>query len=129
MDLKRIIIFIFAGSLLGSCGQTFNSNTQDYLLLPSNYCSDQSNTLLCEANEVIQTKCTSCHDNSHDTWGAYSTNAAWIKSGLIIAGNPAGSNLVTRLKTYGTGLTNMPKDAAALTQEEYNKIEAWINSL
>ncbi len=129
MDLKRIALLFFAGSLLGSCGQTFNSNTTDYLLLPSNYCSDQSNTLLCEANEVIQTNCTSCHEQYHDEWGAYSTNSAWLGSGLVVAGNPAGSDLVIRLKNYGTGLTNMPKDAAALSQEEYDKIEAWINSL
>ena len=130
--MKRIVslkIYIVVATLVASCGQSFNSNTTDYLLLPSNYCEDQSNTSLCEANEVLQTKCTSCHEGYHDTWAAYSTNAAWIESGLVVAGNPAGSDVVIRLKNYGTGLTNMPKDAPALSQDEYDKIEAWINSL
>jgi len=125
----QVSLFLFAGTILSSCGQTFNSNTADNLLLPSNYCEDQTKTLLCDANEVLQTKCTSCHTGYHNTWGAWNTDEQWLANGKVVAGNPAGSEIITRLKTYGTGLTNMPQDDAALTQEEYDKLEAWINSL
>ncbi len=125
----QVSLFLFAGTLLGSCGQTFNTNTTDYLLLPSNYCADQSMTALCEANEIIQTKCTNCHTSTiHAGWGAYNTNEAWLESGKVIAGNPEGSTLVDYLAGFGT-IGTMPKDSANLTQEEYDKLEAWINSL
>ena len=128
MKIAKYCTLILAGTTLGSCGQTFNSNTDDYLLLQSSYCQDQTNTALCEANEVIQTKCTSCHSGDHTSWGAWDTNEEWLESGRVIAGNPEGSSLVSKLKVYGTG-GNMPLDDAPLTQEEYDKIEAWINSL
>ena len=125
----QLSLFLFAGAILSSCGQTFNSNTSDNLLLPSSYCEDQTKTLLCDANEVLQTKCTSCHSGDHNTWGTWDTDEEWLENGRVIAGNPAGSPIISRLKVYGTGNTNMPQDDAALTQEEYDKLEAWINSL
>jgi uncharacterized membrane protein len=137
MNLKinvTLLSFIsLTGIFLGSCGQTFNSNTSDNLLLPSNYCQDQSDTALCEANEVIQTKCTTCHTsgNYHSAWGAYDTNAEWLAAGggtLVIGANPEASKLVSKLKVWGTS-GNMPEGAAALTEEEYNKIKSWINAL
>lgn len=124
-----LFIVIVMGALLSSCGQSFNSHTSDYLLVASNYCTDQSNTKLCQANEVIQTKCTSCHEGYHDSWGAYNTDDAWKKSGNIVAGNAAASLIVTRLKLYGTGNADMPKGAGALTQAEYDKIKNWIDGL
>ncbi len=126
--MLKTITLLTTGILLNSCGQSFNSNTSDYLLLQSSYCQDQSLTALCEANEVLQTKCTSCHSGDHTTWAAWDTNEEWIASGKVIAGNPEGSSIVSKLKVYGTG-GNMPLDASPLTQEEYDKIKAWINSL
>lgn len=113
-------------SFLG-CGQSFNSNTEDFNLTAFSYCSDASDTRLCEANEIIQTNCTNCHTSSiHASWSGYDTNQEWVDSGRIIAGDADRSVLVTRLKNYGG---NMPEGAPPLDQADAEKIRTWVNSL
>jgi hypothetical protein len=109
------------------CGQTFNSNTEDFNLLASSFCTDQSNTALCTANEIIQTKCTTCHtSNIHAFWSGLDTNAEWVASGRVVAGNPDASNLVTKLKNYGG---NMPDQAPELSDADAQAIRDWISGI
>jgi len=117
---------ILATILITGCGQSFNSNTEDKNLLPSSFCADQSDTRLCAANEIIQTKCTSCHTRYHATWGPYDTNAQWLESGNVISGNATGSALFIKLKNNGG---NMPEGAPELTEAENQAIRDWIDAL
>ncbi len=128
MILKvKNLIFLAGFSALFSCGQTFNSNTEDFNLLPSSFCSNQSDTNLCEANEILQTKCTNCHtSNIHSSWAAWDTNEEWIASGRVVAGDADTSRLVTKLKNYGG---NMPENAPPLSESEAQAIRDWINGL
>lgn len=118
--------FLLTAILLVGCGQSFNSNTEDKNLLPSSFCANQSDTRLCAANEIIQTKCTSCHTRYHATWGPYDTNAKWLASGNVISGNAAGSPLFTKLKNNGG---NMPEGAPELTEAEAQAIRDWIDAI
>ena len=115
-------------ALMG-CGQTFNSNTEDFNLLPSSFCANQSNTALCTANEIIQKNCTNCHTSAiHAGWAAYDTDAEWIASGRVVAGDPASSTLVTKLKNY-VPAGNMPDQAPPLTDTQYQAILDWVNGM
>jgi hypothetical protein len=115
--------------VLTSCGQTFNSNTEDFNLLPSSFCSDQTNTNLCVANEIIQNNCTNCHTSPiHAGWAAYDTDAEWIASGRVVAGDPAASTLVTKLKNY-VPAGNMPDQAPPLSDTQYQAILDWVNGM
>lgn len=129
-NLTQKIYGVLLIGLLGSgCGQTYNSNTEDFNLLPSSFCSNQANTNLCAANEIIQTKCTNCHTSPiHAGWAAYDTDAEWTASGnnRVVAGNPDASTLITKLKNYGG---NMPDQAPPLTESEVQTLRDWINGL
>lgn len=121
--LKLALITI----VISSCGQTYNSNTEDFNLLPSSFCSNQGNSNLCAANEIIQTKCTNCHTSPiHAGWAAYDTDAEWTASGRVVAGNPDSSTLITKLKNYGG---NMPDQAPPLTESEVQTLRDWINGI
>jgi mono/diheme cytochrome c family protein len=114
---------------LSSCGQSFNSNTSDFALIASNFCTDQSNARLCAANEILQTKCANCHtDDIHANWTTYSTDAQWIASGSnrVVPGNADASTIITKLKNYGG---NMPDQAPELTDAEAQALRDWIDAL
>lgn len=116
-------------TLLSACGQSFNSNTSDFNLVVSNFCTDQSNLRLCAANEVLQKKCANCHTSSiHAAWTTYSTDAEWLAAGnnRVIAGNSDASTVITKLKNYGG---NMPDQAPELTDAEAKILRDWIDAL
>lgn len=124
---------LFLLAFLSSCGQTFNSHTNDVYLKAFSYCADTSQTALCEANEIIATKCANCHNyDGHKVWANYDTNAKWLATKFVVAGDPDNSSLVYRMKNYvgsASGPQDMPKGAGALTQEEFDKINSWVLSL
>lgn len=122
------LIFIFI-ALLNSCGQSFNSNTSDFNLVVSNFCTDQSNLRLCAANEILQKNCANCHTSSiHAAWTTYATDAQWLEAGnsRVIAGNADASTIISKLKNYGG---NMPDQAPELTDEEAQVLKDWIDAL
>lgn len=125
--MKNLLKLMITVSLLSGCGQTFNSNTEDFNLLASSFCSNQANTNLCSANEIIQTKCTSCHTSPiHAGWAAYDTDAEWVASGRVIAGDATSSTLISKLKNYGG---NMPEGAPQLTDSEVQILLDWVNGI
>jgi mono/diheme cytochrome c family protein len=122
-QLSRNLILVLA---LVGCGQSFNSNTNDYNLIASSYCADQSNTALCDANAIIQQNCANCH--FHSGWAAYDTDEEWINSGngRVVAGDADGSTLITKLRNYGG---NMPEGAPQISNEDAETLRDWINGL
>ena len=115
---------------ISSCGQSFNSNTDDYLLLPYSSCANPSNTNLCQANAIIQAKCVGCHTpaNYHQSWADYDTDEKWLAApdSLVAKGDPSSSTLITKLKNEGG---NMPAGAAPLTEAEVTILKNWITNI
>lgn len=122
MNKLYLIILVF----LVSCGQSFNSNSKDFLLGSQIYCSDTSQIKLCSANEVIAKNCINCHSGYHNSWSSYLTNQDWINSALIATGNSDSSSLIIKLKNAGG---NMPEGAAPLSDADYQVLRSWIDSL
>lgn len=120
--LVYFISFIF----LNSCVQTFNSSSTDSSLTAFSRCADQSNTKLCEANDIIYSQCIDCHDRFHDDWANYDTNQKWVDSARVIAGDADRSPLIIKLKNEGG---NMPKDKPTMSEADLLKLKEWINTM
>ena len=118
---KYLLLF-----LLVSCGQSFNSNSKDFLLGSQIYCSNTSETKLCQANEIIAKNCINCHSGYHNNWASYLTNSAWLSSALITSGNADNSLLILKLKNAGG---NMPEGAAPINDTDYQALKNWIDTL
>ena len=119
-------IFFCLLLLLSSCGQTFNSNTNDTGLVALGACSEAGTTAgdrYCAAEAIIQSRCINCHSGYHDQWSTWKNDAAWKTSGRVVAGSTAGSTLITRLKNQGG---NMPADAPQMADTEYQTLIEWV---
>lgn len=125
MNISRVfrspLYFILMSAALSSCGQTFNSNTEDDVLYGvSSYCLDQSNTNLCEANQIIQENCASCHTDM----ASFDTDQKWADSSYVTAGDSSASSV------YSTTTDNyMPKDSTPLSDSEKEAIKTWIDGM
>jgi len=73
----------------------------------------------------MKSACLSCHGNFN-----YATDAKWVSSGLVVAGNPGGSKLFTYLK--GNGISgskaNMPP-SGSLASDQVNAVKTWIQGI
>jgi hypothetical protein len=118
---KYLLIITF---FLTSCGQSWNSNSKDYLLSGNGI--DPSNSNLVEAFSVINDKCINCHSGYHNSWSTLNTDQLWIASGNIVAKEPLSSPLITRLKNRGG---DMPLLSSMLTETEYDTLVKWIENL
>lgn len=120
-SLRSALHFIIMSAAITSCGQTFNSNTEDDVLYGvSNYCQDQSNTNLCEANQIIQENCASCHTDM----ASFDTDIEWADSSYVTAGDSSASSV------YSTTTNNyMPKDSTPLSDSEKEAIKTWIDAM
>ncbi|MGE4108506.1 MAG: Ig-like domain-containing protein [Bacteriovoracia bacterium] len=85
------------------------------------------------ARMVLQTYCTSCHNPAGSVPSArldYATEAEFVASGLVVAGNAAGSRLVQRTRFVGTsGAANMPPALGTFNEVEAAKLSNWINGM
>lgn len=109
---------------LFSCGQTFNSNTNDKGLVALGDCV--GSTDFCTAQGIIQTRCINCHTGYHDQWATFNDEAAWKASGRVVAGSTSQSSLITRLKNQGG---NMPADAPQIPDSEYQALIQWVQNM
>jgi hypothetical protein len=75
---------------------------------------------------VMESKCLDCHDNYNNTDQKY-----WIKEGLVVEGQPKKSPLFRTIRGADvSGTESMPPlKSAQVTEEEIDKIKAWINKL
>jgi hypothetical protein len=120
--MKKLILIL--SLLLCSCGQSYNSNSKDFLLSGNGI--DPSNTSLVEAFSVISNNCISCHSGYHNSWSNYKTDQQWIDSGNVSAGSALSSPLIIRLKNRGG---DMPLLSSNLSESEYNSLVNWIDAL
>ncbi len=113
---------------LTSCIQSTNSNTFDRTF-SENIGIDRSTPAgerLYQAYIVLKNDCMSCHSGYHNSWSSFNTDQAWIDSGLIESNDAYSSTLVIRLKNIGG---NMPKDNPQLSEEDFDKVIEWIDSI
>ncbi len=89
------------------------------------------------AQNVLNVYCQGCHLNGSSpgatAWKDLRTNEDWQKVGLVVAGSPQTSALLSRVK-FGPGGTriNMPMSADlfnSFTQEDYNTLADWIKNM
>ncbi|MGE0174709.1 MAG: cytochrome c [Oligoflexales bacterium] len=128
MKVNRQLILgmsAIAATLVFSCGQDYNSNSGDERLRRStttqqSECDTPAKERLCAANKIIANRCLSCHE-----W-PYDTDAEWTGSGLIKAGNKAGSKIISRLKNAGG---DMPADGTKLSDSEYKAMVEWVEQI
>ena len=79
---------------------------------------------------TFSARCTLCHNGDFAPLGLHLTSYDEIMKGstngpVVISGNPAGSELIKRLK--GQKLPQMPRNGPPfLTEEEITKFESWI---
>jgi len=114
-----MILFVFV-----SCGQDFNSNSFDKQRYGNT--GIDNTTPFGKAFNVIQTNCIDCHTGHHNIYSGYTTSQAWVNSGLVKAGDFAGSPLIIKLINYGG---NMPQGGSQLNQTEITYLQDWINAL
>lgn len=126
--MKKIALYFLLVLLMISC-----INSQEVALTELEF-GDQKQDLATTDNEMIfkqvsnimNQKCISCHSVSGTNLKILKTNEQWIRSGLIVPGEPENSPLFLSLK--GEGGT-MPLLTKALETEEREIIYAWILSL
>ncbi|MBK26411.1 MAG: hypothetical protein CME70_20595 [Halobacteriovorax sp.] len=130
LDTNKIIIILLLMGL-SSCGQTFNSNSNDANLTAFVACSEAGTAAgdrYCAAEAIIRNRCTGCHapPGYHEAWSSYKNDAAWKASGLVVAGSVAASKMITRLKNQGG---NMPADAPQISDAEYQTLVEWVQQM
>jgi uncharacterized membrane protein len=116
--------FLF-GLLFASSCQDYNSNSGDrgkYGLVVLN----ETDPNFRQAYTIIQDKCVSCHDHKHDKWADFTSNEEWVAEGLVVAGQPEGSELIERIVNTGQVSSNMPPGGSALSDEDYNALIKWV---
>jgi uncharacterized membrane protein len=120
--------FIFILLIFSSC-QDYNSNSGDkgrYGPIELNESDPNFRT----AYFIIQDRCVSCHDHKHDRWAEFKSNAEWVADGLVIAGQPATSELIVRIVNTGNASSsNMPPGGGALPNTEYNALIKWVTEI
>src|SRR4051812_37990988 len=96
---NKVVLFLMGGMLalvgtFSACGQDYNTFSGDEALSAGLRidCSDPANAELCAAATALQKRCYSCHQ----AWAGYTSSQEFIDSGLVIAGNAAGSRLITK---------------------------------
>ncbi len=126
MSMKKNVFLIAVLALFSGCGQDYNSSSNDagqYAPIEGIDSSTASGARLLAAYRVMQSKCFQCHSS----WSTYKTNALWVSSGKVVAGNTSASSVYTSLKNNNG---NMPPDPyAQLTAEELETITTWIQGI
>ncbi len=120
MRLWHFNIFLILLIICVSCGQDYNSNTNDARYANSSY---DVSTPFGAAQAVLSDRCFSCHG----TWANYTDSQAWINSGQIAPGSWSSSTMYTRIKNYGGDMP--PSPASELTSAELTALATWVNGL
>lgn len=128
LNINKLILLSLTLAF-SSCGQTFNSNTNDTGLVALGACTEAGTPAgdrYCAAEKVIQDRCVNCHSGYHDQWAKWKDETAWKSSGRVVAGSTASSVLITRLKNQGG---NMPADAPQIADTEYQTLIDWVQMM
>ncbi len=107
------------------CLQDYNSHSGDREKYgPRQFGTSESQQRFSRAFKVIQNNCLTCHFGFHNAWGSNTTDKEWLKTGLVIQGDPFSSRLITKLQNIGG---NMPFQNPPLSEDDFNKLVEWIN--
>lgn len=122
--MKYLCLLIF----LTGCGQSFNSSSGDSAFTATNGIdtTTPAGQRLDAAYTVLKNECMSCHTGYHNSWNNYKTDLAWQSAGLVVSGDPAGSQVYFRLKNVGG---DMPQLNPQISEIERQTIEDWISQL
>ncbi len=121
MFKNNTFFYLLVIVILSSCGQDYNSNSNDAEVYSDIGITPGSN--LYEAYTLMQTKCFACHGKE---WRGLTTSQMWIDKGLIVSGSPTNSSIYTSLTNNGG---DMPKNPyPPLTRSEVLTIKNWINN-
>jgi mono/diheme cytochrome c family protein len=71
---------------------------------------------------VLNNNCVACHSD----YGSLS-EAEWIASGKVVAGNPSASTLYQNIRGSGVGAQNMPP-SSTIGPSELSAISTWITN-
>ncbi|MGZ3723077.1 MAG: hypothetical protein ACXVA9_09115 [Bdellovibrionales bacterium] len=105
---------------LASCGQNYNSSTNDNGGELGIDCATEPR--LCAAVLAMKNNhCFECH-----SWSGYKTDASWIAAGLVTKDNPGNSKLVQQLKNAGG---TMPQNYSPMSSDEYDAVKTWIQNM
>jgi len=116
----RFIVALFITAAVLSCGQNYNSSTNDNGGDIGIDCTTQAQ--LCTAYSALKNNhCFECH-----SWSGYRTDQAWISAGLVVKDSPLSSQLVTNLKNAGG---SMPQNNSPMSSDEYDAVTTWIQNM
>ena len=121
---KSVLNILFCLLIFSSCGQNFNSNSNDqgqYATVKIDT-SSPAGERFAAAYKVIQVNCMACH-----SWNSYDTSDKWIQSGYVIQADYSHSLLMTRLKNNGGDMPKSPN--GALKTSEITILQDWITNL
>ena len=124
----RLLILTILSSCLG-VGQGTNSNSFDeQIFSPVDIdTSTPAGIRFSRAFNVISNKCVNCHTSTiHNTWAGFTTDQAWLDSIFVNQSDSQNSLLIRRLINNGS---DMPQGGSALSDQEINDLESWIDGL
>jgi hypothetical protein len=105
-----------------SCGQSINSNSGDFALVPLGLGDDTpEGQRLVASYGILQNQCMSCHAE----WASYQTDEAWVSSGLITRGQSDTSPLIRSLNNF-IPAGGMPP-SGSLRNRDYDALLEWVN--
>jgi uncharacterized membrane protein len=109
--------------------QNTNSHSNDATLWGTNTITDPT---FAAAYQVLSNRCINCHTGRHSHWSDFQTVEQWyaVENGspLVVPNDMEGSSIINRLTFWGS-VGGMPEGEANLTQEEYDDLQTWIESL
>jgi hypothetical protein len=115
------LFLIFALSVLVGC-QNFNANTFDKDRYGEFELSGSSGFKA--SYPILQNRCMNCH--YHAQWSELTDEQDWVRENLVVFGDAANSELITRIKNYGAAGSDMPQGGSALPSSEFTTLRQWV---
>lgn len=110
--------------IISSC-QDINSHSFDENLYGDNRA--QGSAAFVAAFSVIESECINCHSGWHNSYSSLLTEQSWIDASLIIPGDAVNSDIIKRLRNYGS-IGGMPIEGP-ITNDQYETLRDWINGI
>lgn len=131
--MKKSVLLILVLCLMVSCKFDVPTSTKNDRL---KYTGSGLTGAFGEAFDIINDKCIACHEGKHDAWANYLTEAAWLSATdiigqpLVVAGNPTGSQIYSRLAIVSSS-GDMPDTTGSIvfTTSDADKIKVWIEGI
>ncbi len=65
-----------------------------------------------------------CH--YHAQWSELTNEQDWVRENLVVLGDIANSEVITRIKNYGGTSSDMPQGGSALPSSEFTILRQWV---